>query len=110
MKAIIDAVIDKDQWMVELGLNKYTPAQQRTLWDLVARALQTKAMDVLLDQLSQEDQRRFVQYLSEDELSEQLVVFLGKKIPGYSELLSKALLEYKKELKRNLSRLTPKVG
>ena len=108
MKAIIDAVIDKDQWMVELGLDRYTPAQQRTLWDLVSRALQTKAMDVLLDQLSQEDQRRFVQYLSEDELSEQLVVFLGKKIPGYSELLSKALLEYKKELRRNLSRLTPK--
>lgn len=108
MKAMIDAIIDREQWMVELGLDRYTPAQQRTLWDLVSRALQTKAMDVLLDQLSQEDQRRFVQYLSEDELSEQLVVFLGKKIPGYSELLSKSLLEYKKELRRNLSRLTPK--
>lgn len=108
MKSIIDAVIDKEQWMVELGLDRYTPAQQRVLWDLVSRALQTKAMDVVLDQLSQEDQRRFVQYLSEDELSDQLIVFLGNKVPGYSELLSKELLEYKKELRRNLSRLTPK--
>lgn len=108
MKSLVDAVIDQEQWIVELGFGDYTPAQQRALWDLVSRALQTKTMDVLLDQLSQEDQRRFVQYLSEDELSDQLVVFLGNKIPGYSELISTALLEYKKQLKRDLARLVKK--
>jgi hypothetical protein len=105
MKAVVDSIVDKEQWLVELGFDRYTPTQKVALWDLVMRALETKAMDVLLDELAQEDQRKLVQYLSEDELSDQMGAFLEKKIPGYTQLINKALLEYKKQLKRDLSRL-----
>ena len=108
MRVIVEQVINKNEWMAELGFDQYTPAQQKTLWDLVFRALQTKAMDVLLDQLSQADQRHLVQYMSEDELSDQLQKFLDKKVPGYANLIQEELMEYKKQLKRNLNRLVRK--
>ena len=95
MNSLVDKAIDVNEWMSEFGFDQYTPGQQKTLWDLVYRALQTKAMDVLLDQLSQADQRQFIQYLSEEDLADQLEQFLDKKIPNHADLIEEELVVYK---------------
>ena len=108
MKEFVESIIDKQEWLTDLGMANYSPAQQKSLWDLILTALQTKTLDLLLDQLSAAKQRQLIQYISEDDLQPQLPTFLQKNIPNYQELLNQGLLEYKKQLKRDLSRLVKK--
>jgi hypothetical protein len=104
MKSLVTPIIDKQQWLVEFAFTNYDAKQQQQLWDLLMRAMETKALDVLLDRLNQADQRALLQHLSEDELEEELERFLNKKIPQHHELLRESLLAYKGQLKRDLAR------
>lgn len=108
MQQLITPLVDRQQWLVELGFEGYTKEQQQALWDLVTRALETKILDTLLDQLKQTDQQALIQYMSEPELQEQLVAFLDKKVPKHQQLLQATILQYKKELQRDLERLVKK--
>lgn len=105
MKSLVAPLIDKQQWLTEFSFDQYTPQQQAQLWDLLMRAMETKALDVLLDQLKQPDQRALIQHLSEDELEEQLEAFLDKKIPYHHDLLREALMGYKVQLRKDLARV-----
>jgi hypothetical protein len=106
MKSLITPLIDKQQWMTEFAFDNYDAQQQEQLWDLLMRAMETKALDVLLDRLQQIDQRALLQHLSEDELETELERFLTAKIPEHHELLRQALLAYKVQLKRDLVKAT----
>lgn len=108
MMQLLNPYINKDEWLVELGFDSYAYDQQNALWELVMRGVQTTVMDVLLDRLSQADQRQLVQFLSEDDVSEQVGSFLQSKIPDYNELITDTLLEYRRKLKHDLSRLVRK--
>jgi hypothetical protein len=104
MKSLVAPLIDKQQWLTEFGFDSYEAKQQTQLWDLLMRAMETKALDVLLDQLNQADQRVLIQHLAEDELEAELERFLNKKIPYHHDLLREALMGYKIQLKRDLAR------
>ena len=78
------------------------------LWDLITRAMETQALDILLDHLNQADQRALIQHLAEGELEEQLEVFLTRKIPGHQELLRSSIVRYKEQLRRDLTRIAHK--
>lgn len=105
MQQLFNPLVDKQQWLVELGFAGYTKDQQQALWDLVTRALETKIIDALLDQLNQADQQALIQYIAEPDLQAQLNTFLDKKIPKHHQLLQAVILQYKNELKRDLQRL-----
>lgn len=105
MKSLVTPLIDKQQWLTEFAFDRYDAKQQVQLWDLLMRAMETKALDVLLDQLNQQDQRALIQHLSEDELEEELERFLTKKIPYHHDLLREALMVYKGQLKRDLAKV-----
>ena len=104
MRSLASPVIDKQQWMTEFAFDSYSDAQKEQLWNLLMKAMETKALDVLLDQLNQADQRALIQHLAEDELEVELERFLTRKIPQHHELLRTALLQYKGQLKRDLAR------
>ena len=104
MKSLVTPIIDKQQWLVEFSFDQYDSKQQEQLWDLLMRAMETKALDVLLDRLNQADQRALLQHLSEGELEAELERFLMVKIPQHHELLREALSGYKSQLKRDLAR------
>jgi hypothetical protein len=72
MKSLVTPIIDKQQWLADFAFDRYDTQQQTQLWDLLMRAMETKALDVLLDRLSQPDQRSLIQHLSEDELEDEL--------------------------------------
>ncbi len=108
MQQLLTPLVDKQQWLVELGFEDYNKEQQQALWDLVTRALETKILDALLDKLSQADQQALIQYISEPEMQPQLTEFLDKKVPKHQQLLEATILQYKKELKRDLERLVKK--
>lgn len=104
MKSLVTPLIDKQQWMVEFGFDRYDAGQQTQLWNLLTKAIETKAVDVLLDQLSQADQRALVQFMSESDLEEELERFLDRKIPKHHDLLMAEILKYKAQLRRDLAR------
>jgi hypothetical protein len=106
MKSLVAPLIDKQQWLVEFGFTAYDDKQRDQLWNLLMKAMETKALDVLLDQLKQADQRALIQHLAEDELEDELEKFLDRKIPYHHDLLREALMGYKVELKRDLARAT----
>ena len=106
MKSLVTPIIDKQQWLSDFSFDQYDAQQQAQLWDLLMRAMETKALDVLLDRLNQNDQRSLLQHLSEDELEDELERFLTTKIPQHHDLLREALLAYKVQLKRDLAKAT----
>lgn len=105
MERLLHTLINKEEWLAELGMTTYSHEQQEQLWRLVMQAVQTTALDALLDRLSQPDQRQLIQYLSEEDVSSELQPFLTARIPDYEQLLQHKLLEYRKQLQRDLSRL-----
>jgi hypothetical protein len=105
MKSLVAPLIDKQQWLAEFAFDRYDEKQKAQLWDLLMKAMETKALDVLLDQLNQNDQRALIQHLSEDDLADELESFLTRKIPYHHDLLREALMGYKVQLKRDLARV-----
>ena len=105
MKSLVVPIIDRQQWLAEFSFDGYSKEQQDQLWELLLRAMETKALDTLLDKLNQADQRALIQHLAEDDLESELERFLTKKIPEHHELLQNAVLDYKAQLKRDLARL-----
>ena len=105
MKSLVTPLIDRQQWLEDFNFDRYSPDQQTKLWDLLTRGMETQALDVLLDHLNQADQRALLHYLTESDIEDQLEGFLSRKIPDHQELLRTAILRYKEQLKRDLTRL-----
>lgn len=104
MKSLVQPIIDRQQWLVDFAFDRYSTQQQQQLWDLILRAMETKALDVLLDQLNQADQQSLIQHLAEDDLEDELEHFLSRKIPDHHQLLRQTILSYKAQLKRDLTK------
>lgn len=108
MKSLVTPLIDRQQWLVEFSLDRYPEDQQKVLWDLITRAMETQALDTLLDQLNQADQQALIQHLAEGDLEDHLESFLTRKIPNHQELLRAAVVRYKQQLQRDLQRAAKK--
>jgi RNAse (barnase) inhibitor barstar len=105
MKSLVQPLIDRAAWMEEFAFTTYSQHQQDQLWDLVTRAMEMQALDTLLDQLNQHDQRALIQHLAEDELESQVEGYLARVLPDYQHLLEMTILRYKEQLKRDLTRI-----
>jgi hypothetical protein len=105
MRSLVAPLVERESWLTEFGLDRYGPDEQNQLWDLVTRALEMQALDTLLDRLTQQDQQGLIQHLAEDDLDSQVEAFLDRVLPQHHQLLEHAVVAYKEQLRKELTRL-----
>lgn len=108
LKSLYTPTVNRQQWLQEFELDSFTKEQQQALWDLITRGLETRIVDTFLDKLKQVDQQALIQYLSEPELQPELTTFLDQKVPKHQQLLETTIMQYKKEIQKDLERLAKK--
>ncbi len=101
MKNWYSHLIETESIMIELDQMNLSSEEKLHLAHLVDSSLHNTILDVVLSQLSEQDKRKFVNHLSENN-HEKIWNFLNEKIDGIESKIKKAAEDLKSEMNKDL--------
>lgn len=100
-KQFYDSVDEIDALHVELESLELDEGEKEHLSDLIDANLHTTILDLILSELSEEDKRKFLDHLLEDDHGK-IWQHLDKNIDGVREKIEKAAKDLSTQLKKDI--------